>query len=39
MPRKARKLSSTKIYHVMIRGNRKQDIFLEDEDRLKFIKY
>ena len=38
MPRKARKLSSTKIYHVMIRGNRKQDIFLEDEDRLKFIK-
>ena len=38
MPRKARKLSSTKIYHVMIRGNRKQDIFLEDEDRFKFIK-
>jgi len=38
MPRKARKLSSTKIYHVMIRGNRKQDIFLKDEDRLKFIK-
>ena len=38
MPRKARKLSSTNIYHVMIRGNRKQDIFLEDEDRLKFIK-
>lgn len=38
MPRKARKLSSTNIYHVMIRGNRKQDIFLEDEDRFKFIK-
>jgi REP element-mobilizing transposase RayT/Trp operon repressor len=38
MPRKARKLSSTNIYHVMIRGNRKQDIFLEDEDRFRFIK-
>ena len=38
MSRKARKLSSTNIYHVMIRGNRKQDIFLEDEDRFKFIK-
>jgi len=38
MPRKARKLSSTNIYHVMIRGNRKQDIFLEDEDRFRFVK-
>ena len=38
MPRKARKLSSIDIYHVMIRGNRKQDIFLEDDDRFKFIK-
>jgi len=38
MPRKARKLSSTNIYHVMIRGNRKQDIFLEDEDKSRFIK-
>jgi len=38
MPRKARKLSSTNIYHVMIRGNRKQDIFLEDYDRFKFVK-
>ena len=38
MSRKARKLSSIDIYHVMIRGNRKQDIFLEDDDRFKFIK-
>jgi anaerobic selenocysteine-containing dehydrogenase/REP element-mobilizing transposase RayT len=38
MPRKARKLSSANVYHVMVRGNRKQDIFLEDEDRFKFIK-
>jgi len=38
MSRKARQLSSTKIYHVMIRGNRKEDIFLEDEDKRRFIK-
>ncbi len=38
MPRKARELSSANVYHVMVRGNRKQDIFLEDEDRFKFIK-
>ncbi len=38
MSRKARRLSSTKIYHVMIRGNRKEDIFLEDEDKRRFIK-
>ncbi|MCZ2845921.1 MAG: transposase [Candidatus Bathyarchaeota archaeon] len=37
MPRKARKLSTTNIYHIMIRGNQKQDIFLKDEDKLKFI--
>jgi REP element-mobilizing transposase RayT len=38
MSRKARQLSSTKIYHVIIRGNRKEDIFLEDEDKRRFIK-
>lgn len=37
MSRGPRKLSSTKIYHVIVRGNRRQDIFLEDEDRRKFI--
>jgi len=37
MPRQARIYSDTGIYHVMIRGNDKQKIFLEDEDRRRFI--
>lgn len=38
MPRMARKISSTKVYHVILRGNTKQDIFLEKQDYNKFIK-
>ncbi len=38
MPRKARQKSSTKVYHVILRGNAKQDIFLENYDYYKFIK-
>ncbi len=38
MPRKARMKSSTKVYHVILRGNAKQDIFLEEQDYSKFIK-
>ena len=38
MPRKARKISNTKVYHVILRGNDKQDIFFEDQDYKKFIK-
>ena len=38
MPRAARKISSTKVYHVILRGNDKQDIFLEEQDYNKFIK-
>ena len=38
MPRTARRKSSTDIYHVMIRGNNKQKIFLDDADRLFFLK-
>lgn len=38
MPRKAREKSNTKVYHVIIRGNAKQDIFLEKQDYEKFIK-
>ena len=38
MPRKARQKSSTKVYHVILRGNAKQDIFLEKQDYSKFIK-
>jgi REP element-mobilizing transposase RayT len=35
--RTARKLSESGIYHVVIRGNNKQTIFLEDEDCLVFL--
>ena len=34
MPRIARKKSISNIYHVMIRGINRQNIFEEDEDRL-----
>ena len=37
MARQARKRSSTGIYHVMLRGIDKRDIFLDDEDRKRFI--
>ncbi|MFX4262584.1 REP-associated tyrosine transposase [Pelotomaculum propionicicum] len=37
MPRQMRKLSESKIYHVMIRGNEKKDIFLDDEDREELL--
>lgn len=37
MARKARIRSSTGIYHVMLRGIDKRDIFIEDVDRIKFI--
>jgi len=37
MPRQRRKLSKTKIYHIMLRGNERKDIFLEKEDYNKFI--
>jgi len=37
MPRQARKTSGTGIYHVMLRGINRQDIFEDDEDRYKFL--
>lgn len=37
MARKARKRSSTEIYHVMLRGIDKRDIFIDDKDRIEFI--
>lgn len=37
MPRKAREKSSTGIYHIMLRGANRQDIFYDDEDRVKYI--
>lgn len=38
MPRKTRQKSSTKVYHIIIRGNGKQDIFFEKQDYSKFVK-
>ena len=35
MSRQSRKKSSTGIYHVMLRGINKQDIFEEDEDYVR----
>lgn len=36
MARQARKKSSTGVYHIMLRGIDKRDLFLDDEDRKKF---
>jgi dimeric dUTPase (all-alpha-NTP-PPase superfamily) len=38
MPRQTRKKSSTGLYHVMLRGINRQDIFEEKEDYLHFLK-
>lgn len=38
MPYKIRKRSMTKVYHVMLRGNDRQDIFYDDQDYIKFLK-
>ena len=38
MPRKERTKSGTGIYHVMLRGINKQDIFEDDEDYIQFLK-
>ncbi len=37
MPRIQRRTSPSNIYHVIIRGNEKKNIFFDDEDRGKFI--
>ena len=37
MPRQARKTSGTGIYHVMLRGINRQDIFEDDDDYMKFL--
>ncbi len=37
MPRKARKKSESGIYHIVLRGQNRQIIFEDDEDREKFL--
>lgn len=38
MPRTARVKSNTKVYHIILRGNAKQDIFFDKQDYGKFMK-
>lgn len=38
MPRKPRTISTSKVYHCMLRGINKQEIFFDSQDYLKFIK-
>ncbi len=38
MPRKSREISPTGVYHVMVRGINRCDIFMDDQDRRKFVK-
>lgn len=37
MPRQARLRSDTGVYHIMLRGNDKRTIFIDNEDRKRFI--
>jgi REP element-mobilizing transposase RayT/biotin operon repressor len=37
LPRQRRKIGLSKIYHIIARGNERKDIFLDDEDKSKFI--
>lgn len=37
MPREARRKSDSGVYHVMLRGANRQEIFHDDEDRMKFL--
>ncbi|WP_102264462.1 REP-associated tyrosine transposase [Mesobacillus jeotgali] len=37
MPREARRKSKSGVYHVMLRGANRQEIFHDDEDRMKFL--
>jgi len=37
MPRRAREKSESGIYHIMVRGANRQEIFHDDEDNLRFL--
>jgi putative transposase len=37
LPRHARMSSKTQIYHVMVRGNERKNIFIDDEDKYRFL--
>lgn len=38
MPRRRRQLSDSGIYHAMLRGNNRQDIFLDEDDYRRFLR-
>jgi len=38
MPRTSRKRSNTGIYHIMMRGINRQDIFEDNEDKNRFTR-
>ena len=38
MPRRPRQKSETGVYHVMVRGINKSDIFFDDQDRLHYLR-
>ncbi len=38
MPRLPRKLNDIGIYHIMVRGNAKQKIFIDNQDKRKYLK-
>ena len=37
LPRKPREFSTTNVYHIIFRGNDKQDIFYDDQDKYVFL--
>lgn len=37
MPRYARKKSEKQVYHIMLRGNNREKIFIDEEDKLRII--
>jgi putative transposase len=37
MPRRIRKQSKSKIYHVMVRGNERKNLFIDEEDMSRFV--
>ena len=39
MPRKPRVWYPGAVYHITSRGNRRSDIFLDDKDRLRYLRY
>jgi putative transposase len=36
--RLARETANSGIYHIMLRGNERKNIFLQDEDKLRFLR-